>query len=389
MKKSILSGAILSACLLIASTASADTFPDVPEGFWADDEIHTLSERETMSGFPDGTFKPSEPVKRIQAGAMIMKELNLEAQDSEHNFNDIPADFPSKDVVSVMERTKIIGGDAEGNFRPYEPVTRAQMSAIISRAYDLESNQDYYFTDIQPDYWSYNGISALAHSGITGGKGDGTYAPSEEMTRAQFVTFLYRADNEDTERDPVEPLAGEYGKFVTYEGKLYGTSRYGGSLNAYEKNNTGEYEEVDSYVLDNENKVFPSRQNMQIVGNKLHVKVENENQEGEQVYSFQDGEFKKIEEEARSNQYHFNNKLYYTDGSTLMVKNGEETNTVTELAEGGKDYTGSKVYYTDGDRVKTYDLLSGEKECTLVKRESLQRCLIINWLYGTLLAFKY
>ncbi|SFQ38706.1 S-layer homology domain-containing protein [Salibacterium halotolerans] len=147
MKKSLLTGAVLSASLLATSTASAESFPDVSEDYWAQESISALSERGIMSGFPDGTFKPGEPVKRIQAGAMIAEELGLEAQNTTHNFNDIPADFPSKGVVSVMERTGIIGGDSEGNFRPYEPVTRAQMSAILSRAYNLEANQNYYFTD--------------------------------------------------------------------------------------------------------------------------------------------------------------------------------------------------------------------------------------------------
>ncbi|SFQ38722.1 hypothetical protein [Salibacterium halotolerans] len=175
------------------------------------------------------------------------------------------------------------------------------------------------------------------------------------------MTFLNRASNDNSEREPVEPLAGDYGEYVTYEGKLYGAGESHETLKVYKKNDKGEYEEVESYTLEGENMKLDNNKHLQVVGDSIHVHVENNSQD-KQVYSFQDGEFNQIDETAHSNQYHFNDKLYYTDGNTLMAKSEGETSTVTELTDGNTDYTGSKVYYTDGSSVKTYDLLSGETE---------------------------
>jgi hypothetical protein len=251
MKKWLLAATALSASILLASPVSAASYSDVSDNYWAKKEIDKLTEKGVIGGYPDGTFKPSKSVTRIQAAAMIVKALGLERQDEkEPDYIDISAFFPQRDIVDIMNETGIMRGEY-GMFRPYEPVTRAQMASILTRAFELNRNDSFYFTDIQPDFWNYSEINALAASGITGGKGDHTFAPSEAASRAQFSVFLSRAIETDIPRTPIEPLAGEHGEFVQKDGWLYGVE--GNDLIKWNKQNGKQTvitkEDVEEHIL--------------------------------------------------------------------------------------------------------------------------------------------
>ncbi|WP_026701559.1 S-layer homology domain-containing protein [Salibacterium aidingense] len=380
--KKIAGVALLSGLLIAPSAVSAVEFPDVPPDFWAYDSIDKLSDRGTMSGFPDGRFGPNEPVKRIQAASMIKKELGLERQDDEvRDFNDIPDDFPQMDVIDVMDETGILRG-SDGNFRPYEPLTRAQMASVMTRALDLEDNENFFFTDIQPDYWNYGDISALAHSGITGGKDDGTFAPSEATTRAQFVTFLHRSTDEDSDREPIDPMAGDYGKYVVKDDLLYGVSDPS-TLSAYQKNENGEYEEVESYAIEDtevykesseeERKLinFDMDSNLRVGLGSGNIAVPITTEEGTDGYTLKNGEIIGTRSSMNLNYVivedgytHF----YFIENGVLkdeVHSPGDYNYEVKEIIEVSSDqlhFAGSKIFFRDGNSIVAFDMLSKEEE---------------------------
>ncbi|MBM7572912.1 S-layer homology domain-containing protein [Aquibacillus albus] len=200
----------LTTSLIGCSTQAVEIendFSDVSNDYWAKTEINYLEEQGIINGYPDGTFKPNQAVTRYQAAAMLKKVLDLSlVEGTPVQFNDIATDSPRYKLAATMYEAGLIRG-SNGNFRPNESLTRAQMATVLTRAFDFNRNEDFYFTDIQPDYWNYTEIAALADSGITGGKGDGTFAPSEPTSRAQFSVFLYRAM--DGERQGLELLASD------------------------------------------------------------------------------------------------------------------------------------------------------------------------------------
>ncbi len=109
MNKLSLADLLLSASLLAPTVVFAESYHDVSEDHWAKTSIDTLTDRGTISGYEDRTFQPNEPVKRIQAAAILVKELGLERQNDQiPEFDDISKDFPQKDVVAIMEDTGII-----------------------------------------------------------------------------------------------------------------------------------------------------------------------------------------------------------------------------------------------------------------------------------------
>ncbi|WP_240377171.1 S-layer homology domain-containing protein [Bacillus piscicola] len=379
-------GTLVTVGLLFSpSVVAAKSFPDVSEDFWAASSIDVLSDRGTMSGFPDGTFKPNEPVKRIQAAAMIMKELGLEAgDDTELESTDIKEDFPAKDVVAVMEETGIMRG-SDGNFRPYEPLSRAQMATILTRAFELQKNEHFYFTDIPRDYWNFTDIGALAESGITGGKGDGTFAPSETTTRAQFVTFLHRATDKLDEREPAERLAGDYSQFVLHNGKLHTLDNEEEAFVTYRELENGEYEEVERVDLTElafydkleESSFVDRQQEIQVVGDSLYFSVRVLENPGEypekyrhDLYAYKDEDVTLVEKDAGENVYFVRGEKYDVKNNTLY-QNDRALDTVAGKPNPVIDFSGHYAFYKHGDEVRKLNLLNGDRH-VLYKGEDLR-----------------
>ena len=85
-------------------------------------------------------------------------------------------------------------GYRDGTFRPFSAVSRAQMAAFLTRAFDLGEAGDAGFGDTAGNT-HYEAINALAASGVTQGYSDGTFRPDRSTTRAQMAAFIHRAVN--------------------------------------------------------------------------------------------------------------------------------------------------------------------------------------------------
>ncbi|MCL7747998.1 S-layer homology domain-containing protein [Halalkalibacter alkaliphilus] len=189
--------------------AQATQFMDVDTEYWARDEIHFLFNREIIRGYDDGTFKPGNTVTRSQAAIMIAGALDLELEGRPApEFVDIREGFHAYDVVAAVADEGIITG-REGRFMPNAPLTRGQMAAILTRAFNLSGTWDREFNDIRTTHPFYDDIQALAANNITTGyTSDNTFRPSRPTTRAQFSVFLART-LDDTFKPPEPTQAGE------------------------------------------------------------------------------------------------------------------------------------------------------------------------------------
>jgi len=170
-------------------------FKDVPAGFWAKKEIQYLVENNIINGYADGTFKPNMNLTRIHAALLLARQLKLPTTGiPDPNFKDIPKTHPHYDIVAAVAHHGIITGKQNGTiFDPNGTLTRAQMSAILQRAYQLTGSISKDFVDVPKGYWAYDAIAAIAANNITTGyKEDHTFRPENPVTRAQFSAFLYR-----------------------------------------------------------------------------------------------------------------------------------------------------------------------------------------------------
>ncbi|WP_175428339.1 S-layer homology domain-containing protein [Bacillus solimangrovi] len=168
-------------------------FKDMTSEHWAFGAVLSLTNDNIITGFPDATFRPQDNLTRAQAAIMIARELQLPLADRPNpGFEDIDNSHYAYEAVAAVADEGIIQGMSAEQFAPDKPLTRAQMAAILKRAYKLEGTDGKAFKDVQATHWASKDIKTLSANNITSGYPDGTYGPEKATTRAEFASFLTR-----------------------------------------------------------------------------------------------------------------------------------------------------------------------------------------------------
>lgn len=188
---------IAAAILMISSFSSPAKaivlFDDVPGNHPFAYEIAFLHEEGIINGYPDGTFRPNDPVKRSHAVAMIGRALNLDDTPRNTGFRDVSASHEFSGYIASAAEEEIIFGYPNNYFRPDWTVTRAQTAAMLDRALYFPDAPDNNFRDMSESHYAFDAVSRLAYQGVARGYPDNTFRPDIEVTRAQFAAFLARA----------------------------------------------------------------------------------------------------------------------------------------------------------------------------------------------------
>ncbi len=166
------------------------TFSDVPKNHWAWTMIQSMVKQRVITGYPDGTFKPNAPVQRQHVALMLTRAMELELKKEALAFDDIPATHPYAEVIQRVQQAGLFDG-VNGNFNPTANMTRAQMAKIMVLAFHLTSTEKETFNDVPVTHWAYDYIAILAANGIALGE-KGNFRPEDPVTRAQFAAFLHR-----------------------------------------------------------------------------------------------------------------------------------------------------------------------------------------------------
>lgn len=186
---------------------AATSFSDVEvTSYWATKEIGMLAERTIISGFPDGTFRPEDGVTRAQFAKIITLALGLgTAAGATANFPDVLADNWATGYIATAAEKGLIKGFPDGTFGPEQPVTIAQVLAIIARAKAFPAGTDSVFSDVASGYWGFGEIMACYTNKIlrspdpfivfydtTQPMGPGLLYPEKGATRSQASVFVAR-----------------------------------------------------------------------------------------------------------------------------------------------------------------------------------------------------
>lgn len=135
-------------------------------------------------------YRPNEDVTRGQMAAFLRRALNLPAApDGFDPFTDDDSSIFEGDINSIAYYGITL---ASGEYRPSESVTRGQMAAFITRAFQLGAGGATPFTDIDSSIFEAD-IESIYTAGITVGTTPTTYSPNDPVTRGQMATFLARA----------------------------------------------------------------------------------------------------------------------------------------------------------------------------------------------------
>ncbi|OQM45972.1 S-layer protein [Anoxybacillus sp. UARK-01] len=165
-------------------------FPDL-EDEELKQAVQRLYERSIVTGYPDGTFRPNEKLLRRHAARMIVKELGLKLPEGyQLKATDMKPGDAGYEDMAIAEAYGLLGQD--GRLRPNEYLTRAQMAAVLVRAYEnlyQKPAVNHSFADVAPSFWAYQEINTLADNQITVAN---PFRPNEYVTRGQMALFLKR-----------------------------------------------------------------------------------------------------------------------------------------------------------------------------------------------------
>ncbi|MCL5039946.1 MAG: S-layer homology domain-containing protein [Firmicutes bacterium] len=165
-------------------------------GHWAEKAINKLAEMGIVEGHEDGAFRPEEPLTREQLVKLIIVALNLSVRDFKAGtFQDVAADRWSAGYIMAAFERGITEGSIVGTgrvFRPDDPVTRAEMTAMIARARGLQSKAEVPFRDLPPNHWAKDYIKAAYAGQLINGKTPETFDPDGTATRAQAAMIILR-----------------------------------------------------------------------------------------------------------------------------------------------------------------------------------------------------
>jgi hypothetical protein len=173
-----------------AVAQSSPEFSDLDETVHAD-AIRLVAEDGITRGYPDGTFRPREDVRRDQMATFLAAALRLEPQPAD--FPDVPSDSVHAGAIGAIADAGITRGFSDGTYRPREFVTRGQMATFLATGLGLPEGSAT-FSDVPSDYVHAAAIAALADADppITQGFPDGTFRPNDLVKRDQMAAFLAR-----------------------------------------------------------------------------------------------------------------------------------------------------------------------------------------------------
>lgn len=95
--------------------------------------------------------------------------------------------------VEALAAQDVIGGYPDGSFRPYEPVSRAQFASMVAALLDLTPAYNAAFADVSPWDWFAGAVGALYEAGLVQGSAGGVFGPEAELSRQQAATLVMRA----------------------------------------------------------------------------------------------------------------------------------------------------------------------------------------------------
>lgn len=147
----------------IPAFASGVNFADVPDTAWYFEDIAAAVKAEIVSGYPDGTFRPEAFITRQEAAAVLERLLKDKASDVTAFTDDDQITSWAKSAVQAISSAGIMNGYPDGTFRPQNPITRAETVVVLDRILELMeavtayNDDDYYYDD-----YSYTPTVSLA-----------------------------------------------------------------------------------------------------------------------------------------------------------------------------------------------------------------------------------
>ena len=171
---------------------------------WARPSIEAMFQAGLISGYPDGRFRPDQPVTRAELIVMLTGRLNapLSERPSEFIFKDVPVNHWAAAQLQTAYELDLMRGYPDRTLRPDAFVTRSELVNILARALKQTPDSGFtkqsgdpsalasLFSDVSKEAWYANDLSIIASLHYLSGYPDGTFRPQGMATRAEVMTLI-------------------------------------------------------------------------------------------------------------------------------------------------------------------------------------------------------
>lgn len=172
-------------------------FNDV-QGHWAEPYIAALASKNIIAGFPNGTFRPSDPVTRAQFAAIVNQAFAPAAQRPAINFSDVRSNYWANQAIQTAYQGGFLSGYPGQIFQPEQRIPRVQVLVSLASGLNLNSNNANVlsvYNDVNsiPNYAIPAVAAATERELVVNYPTSSQLNPNQEATRAEVAAFVYQA----------------------------------------------------------------------------------------------------------------------------------------------------------------------------------------------------
>lgn len=167
-------------------------FYDVPNDAYYFDAVKWAVKNGITAGVGDNLFAPNQPCTRAEIVTFLWRAAGSPVVNYAMNMSDIPADAYYAEAVRWALSEGIAVGTSADTFSPEDTCTRAEAVTFLCRAKGSEIAYNNEFTDVGGDDYYADAVAWAEKNSVTVGVGNDKFAPDDDCSRGQIVTFLYR-----------------------------------------------------------------------------------------------------------------------------------------------------------------------------------------------------
>lgn len=191
--------------------------PADPDDTGVSDLLNTEDHIQYLFGYPDGTFGPENNMTRAEVAQMFYNLLLNQDVEITKTFDDVPENAWYTKAVNTLASLDIISGVGDNKFEPERSITRAEFTAMAMKFAVGGEEGENIFSDVDEDDWFYDAVVNSIQYGWIHGYGDGTFRPNNPITRAEVTAIVNNMLGRAADEDFVDEHAEELTPFSDIE----------------------------------------------------------------------------------------------------------------------------------------------------------------------------
>lgn len=193
-------GTVAIAGLAMPATAQTADFTDVGSAYWARPFIESLAAEQIIAGFPDGSFRPDQPVTRAQFAAIVRNAFDQPLDRTAPRFSDVSSSYWASAAIADAYGQGFLSGYPNGAFQPEQQIPRVQ--ALVALANGLDYSPQGSVNEVLgvyrdrgqiPSYGEGPVAAATENRLVVNYPNIDTLQPQRTATRADVAAFIYQA----------------------------------------------------------------------------------------------------------------------------------------------------------------------------------------------------